>query len=181
MSHDAFRQTAEDADGSYPESVVLQPDEFIIGVITNYSQAATAWGARDIAWIDDEDRGGVRSLWLTDTVLRQNWADLSPQVGERVFVKRHPDKCNAAGLTYHPFTASVEGRTTALPSNQMEDANTAPSLVVNNATTERGRPFTEGEIYERSEEHDQGSLALQEDTTYQTKDEREGGGDGVPV
>ena len=108
--NDAFRQAAESDDGSYPESWIPEPGNFIVGTLDHYDTATSRFGTRTIAVIRDEDSGELRGIWLMAKVLEEKFAELEPKPGERLYVKRHKDKVNSAGTRYQAFSVRVEGR-----------------------------------------------------------------------
>ncbi len=186
MSLDAFRQAAEDDDGSYAEPVKLAVNEILFGVLEDWDKRSTTYGKYDVALVRDEDTDELRALWVMYTVLIEEFKRVNPQIGERLSVKRHADGVSESGTKYRRFRVKVEGRTqkpTFTPTDDIPPSD-VPGII-----KEASRPFTEQEVHERSKEPDmmardgqpldQGSLALEDDTAYQTLDELEGDGDGL--
>jgi hypothetical protein len=82
-----LRGELENDDGIYPESIILEPGQIITGTIVRYTSGTTAFGECQIAVLESEENDSLGSLWLYHTVLKNEFARLHPQPGERVGIK----------------------------------------------------------------------------------------------
>ncbi len=140
---DAFRQAAENDDGSYPKSWIPEPGDFIVGTLDHYDTGTSHFGARTIAVIRDEDSDELRSVWLMASVLEAKFAELEPEPGERLYVKRHADRVNAVGTTYQSYSVRVERRTTK---PRFDRATEVPPQQQAETRERESRPVLEEEV-----------------------------------
>lgn len=89
-----LREELEDFNGEYAPSWKLEEGGIVVGKIIGYNQAQTAYGEAWVCSIEDETQGPL-SVWLTSTVLIDQFKKLKPKVGEQVGIKclgKHPEK-----------------------------------------------------------------------------------------
>jgi hypothetical protein len=89
-----LREELQEFDGEYAPSWKLEEGAIAVGKIISYNQAQTAYGE---AWVCvmEEESSGPLSVWLTSTVLIDQFKKLKPRVGERIGIKclgKHREK-----------------------------------------------------------------------------------------
>lgn len=107
----SLRKQLEQDNGDYPPSIILKPDEILAGRLVRYSNATTKYGDCVIAIIENEIDGEAVSLWLTHTVLRNEFARQKPKPGEYLACKYFGTDARAG---YHRWKVLVD-REDALP------------------------------------------------------------------
>ncbi|MFQ5823260.1 MAG: hypothetical protein ACE5JB_04315 [bacterium] len=83
-----------DKNDRYPPSWYLSEGAKVIGKIAAYKKAYTSYGSAWVCQIEDEKKG-LLSVWLTHTVLLDQFKRLKPKIGERVGIKclgKHQEK-----------------------------------------------------------------------------------------
>lgn len=81
-------------DGEFPESWKPRPGDKVVGVVKNYTTGETKFGPRPICVIETLNDQGVPyllSIWLSHTVLVNEFRKVRPKVGEEIGVKRNED------------------------------------------------------------------------------------------
>ncbi|MBT9167445.1 MAG: hypothetical protein DDT19_00783 [Syntrophomonadaceae bacterium] len=89
-----LRSELEEFNGEYAPSWKLEEGAIVVGRIKSYSQALTNYGEAWVCTIEEETQGPL-SIWLTSTVLIDQFKRLKPKVGERVGIKclgKHPER-----------------------------------------------------------------------------------------
>ena len=80
----------EDFDGTYPKSWLPKPGDIIVGRILRYTSGRTDYGKYPIAVVEDAKTKQPRSVWLMHQVLRNEFEDQQPKVGETIGIKCLP-------------------------------------------------------------------------------------------
>jgi hypothetical protein len=94
---DDLKDELDSYDGTYPESWTPDVGDIITGELVEYSKGHTDYGGFHIAVIegtwykDGEEYPGRFSVWLSHTVLIQEFKKHRPEPGEKLGVKRLPD------------------------------------------------------------------------------------------
>lgn len=89
-----LREELEEFNGEYAPSWQLKEGAIVVGKITGYAQVQTSYGEAWVCTIEEETQGPL-SIWLTYTVLIDQFKKLKPRVGERIGIKclgKHPEK-----------------------------------------------------------------------------------------
>ena len=73
-------------DGSYPESWKPSPGDMVVGTVTGYSSAMGNYGKVVICTIEEETLGRL-AIWISSTVLKGEFSEHKPKVGERLGIK----------------------------------------------------------------------------------------------
>jgi hypothetical protein len=100
-----------DAGSEYP-AFIDPKDEDVEGIVTGFSEGATKFGSAVIVNLKVGDT--ERSLWLTQTVLKSQFARLKPKVGERVKVEYLGQRDGASG-EYHNYRVTAPDRPPFVP------------------------------------------------------------------
>jgi hypothetical protein len=99
-----LREEPQEFNGEYAPSWKLEEGAIIVGTITGYNQAQTAYGEAWVCVMEEESQGPL-SIWLTYTVSIDQFKKLKPKVGERIGIKclgKHP------GRKYWRFAVRVD-------------------------------------------------------------------------
>jgi hypothetical protein len=91
---DDFERALDEDDGIPPEGWKPKPGDMIIGVLRRYQKAESQYGPCWIAVLEARNDAGQpyrAAVWLSSTVLANEFRKLRPKVGERLGVKRLPD------------------------------------------------------------------------------------------
>lgn len=106
---DPFRRAVEEFDGQWPERWDPNPGDLIVGQLVRYDgPIETQYGPGHVAVILDEDSGQERSVWLLETVLVNEFANLAPDPGERVAVKYMGMQEARGGSEYKSYVVRVQ-------------------------------------------------------------------------
>ena len=104
MTVNALREQLENYTGEYAPSWSPQEGDVVCGKIVSYNKANTQYGEAIIAVVND-DKLGETSVWLSSTVLLDQFKRLRPKIGETVGVKylgKHEEK------NYHRYYMTVD-------------------------------------------------------------------------
>jgi hypothetical protein len=96
----------------YPQFIDPTKED-IVGKIEAFDQAPTKFGDAIVVTLATDNRE-LRSLWLTQTVLKSRFARLKPQIGERIVVRRTGMR-EGAGGPYHDFDIEIPDRPPFVP------------------------------------------------------------------
>ena len=107
-----LRKELEQDDGTYPPSIILKPGDVLSGTLSRYNGATTKYGDCIIAVIENEVDGKPVSLWITHTVLKNEFARQKPRPGESIAVKYFGED-SARG--YHRWKLLVDREEGELP------------------------------------------------------------------
>jgi len=91
---DDFERSLAKEDGTFPESWMSQPGDWISGVVVRYQRGETKFGSCWIAVLEcrnDEGQPYHLGIWLAHTVLLDQFKQQRPKRGERVGIKRLRD------------------------------------------------------------------------------------------
>lgn len=83
-----------------------EPGDMLVGTLEGYDEAETDFGTYEVAHIRNEN-GVLKGLWLMHSVLREQWNDANPDVGDRVGALYH-GKRSGENFDYHMWTVEVE-------------------------------------------------------------------------
>ena len=107
---DEFERELDEDDGSFPESWKPHPGDKIVGIVKRYDQAESKFGLRWVCVIEARNEMGERYLcgvWLSHTVLLDQFRKHQPKIGERVGIKRVADAEGANGR-YANYVVKVD-------------------------------------------------------------------------
>ena len=108
MSDDPLRTDLERAT-TYPPSWNPNPGDMLIGRLEEVVHGVpTRYGPVDVAYLCTEPSGELVSVWLSNTVMRDQWTKAAPKVGERVGVKYVGQKTSKAGTPYRVYAVRVD-------------------------------------------------------------------------
>lgn len=96
------------------------PGDALIGTLEKVEEAPTEFGTYPVAHIRNEN-GVLKGLWLMHSVLREQWSDANPGVGDRVGALYH-GKRSGENFDYHMWTVEVE-RTDETPEDRSPKSN----------------------------------------------------------
>lgn len=95
-------------DGTYAASWKPEPGDMIVGKVERYGMGPeTAYGRSPVVQIKDEATGKSVSVWLSSTVLRNEFVKHDPQPGEVVGIKYFGVRENEGGK-YHHFAVMMD-------------------------------------------------------------------------
>ncbi len=86
-----LRRELKDFDGTHPDSWRPNVGDMLVGTVIRYDRGRTKHGDAPICVIRDEVTDEPRSVWLLHTVLRDEFKEQRPRVGESIGIKRLPD------------------------------------------------------------------------------------------
>ena len=91
MSYDdeigRMRERMYDDDGSFPDMWDPQPDQMLVGEVLGYTDTETKYGPCQIAQIEEDGTGDVFSVFLSRSVLKNEFERQAPRVGDVVGIK----------------------------------------------------------------------------------------------
>ena len=109
MGRDLKREL-EHFDGTYPQAWQPDPGDILVGKIVKIERAPCRFGAGGMTWVlcieKDEGLGAV-SLWLTSTVLLNEFRKLRPKQGERIGIK-YLGMRQGADNTYKAYAIRID-------------------------------------------------------------------------
>lgn len=82
------------------------PGDALIGTLEGYDEATTDFGTYTVAHVRNED-GVLKGLWMMHSVLRDEWKEAAPEVGERVGAMYH-GKRSGSDFDYHMWSVRVD-------------------------------------------------------------------------
>ncbi len=107
----------------YPEAWMPGPGGELLGTFEGYRQGKTSRGeVHPIALVRD-DTGELHAIWMFFTVLRAEFEQANPHVGETILVRREEDRTNADGQPYRRYRVTVDR-----PEKRSPFANTSPPV-----------------------------------------------------
>lgn len=109
---DTFRDELDNFDGEFPKPWIPEPGDILVGVVKGFDAGpAGEYGTRPILIIQDEDSGTEVSVWLLSQVLIGAVQDARPRVGDRIGIKRLPDKTSkSTGRTFKNWLVRIDRR-----------------------------------------------------------------------
>jgi hypothetical protein len=102
---DDFRDEVENASLDHPDPWDPDPGDYLIATVDHYDRAQTNFGKNYVCNAVNEDTGELVAVWLSYTVLLEQFQDKKPEPGERIGLKyhgTHPEK------DYRLYTLKVD-------------------------------------------------------------------------
>lgn len=117
---DRINRLRERADAPHPEPWLPEtPSEFIGGVVTNIQMLNTKFGPCPVVTIRD-DAGVEKSVWLTHTVLRNEFHRQRVMPGETVLIRYEgPRQPDGGGAPYEVYKVLVDRAETPFDWDQL--------------------------------------------------------------
>ncbi len=82
-----MRSEVTDWDGGFPDYWDPKPGDALIGTLERYDVGTTKLGERQIAIVRDEESGELISVWLSRSVLKNEFERQAPQPGDLIGLK----------------------------------------------------------------------------------------------
>lgn len=82
-----LRRELEEIEDEYPPAWHPEPGEILVGRIVRYDEGRTPYGQVRTVIVQDEETGERVSIWLSNTVLKNEFDRLSPAAGERIGIR----------------------------------------------------------------------------------------------
>ena len=132
-----LRQEMEDDDGSPPEMWDPEPGESLIAELLRYEERSTKVGPCRVAVVREAATDELYSVWLSRSVLKNEFDKQSPRPGDMLGLKFHGEKTTRNGQsTYFLYSLRVV-RTKA--AEQLQGAVGAPPVSTRRQRRRRGR------------------------------------------
>lgn len=91
-------------DDDYPETLILEAGDGVRGAFRYLTTGTTKKGEqRAIAVLEVDDK--LRSLWLHETALRRQFAQVQPKRDERVIIRKAADKKKSENGSFYGRSA----------------------------------------------------------------------------
>lgn len=105
---DRLRQEMEDDDGSPPEMWDPEPGESLIAELLRFEERTTKVGPCRVAVVREADTDELYSVWLSRSVLKNEFDKQSPRPGDMLGLKFHGEKSSRNGQsTYFLYSLRV--------------------------------------------------------------------------
>jgi len=92
----------------YPVAWMPGPGGELFGTFEGYRSGVTNRGETHPIAILRDDRGELHSVWLFFKVLRAEFEQANPHVGETILIRREKDRTNADGQPYHVYRVVID-------------------------------------------------------------------------
>lgn len=103
-----LRHEMEDDDGSPPEMWDPEPGESLIAELLRYEERTTKVGPCRVAVVREADTDELFSVWLSRSVLKNEFDKQSPRPGDMLGLKFHGEKSSRNGQsTYFLYSLRV--------------------------------------------------------------------------
>jgi hypothetical protein len=103
-----MRNAMQSDDGSPPQLWHAEAGDQLIGELVRLEERETRVGTAQVAIIADADSGQLWSVFLTRTVLKNEFERQAPRPGDVVGIKYHGTRPFRSGEgTYHHYTVRV--------------------------------------------------------------------------
>jgi hypothetical protein len=105
---DRLRRDMEDDDGSPPDMWDPEPGESLIAELLRYEERTTKVGPCRVAVVREADSDELYSVWLSRSVLKNEFDKQSPRPGDMLGLKFHGEKSTRNGQsTYFLYSLRV--------------------------------------------------------------------------
>jgi len=120
---DRLREKLDRDAEPYPEAWMPGPGGELLGTFEGFRSGKTSRGeVHPIAIVRDE-AGELHGVWLFFAVLRAEFEEANPHVGEWIMVRREKDRKNADGQAYRVYRVGVDR-----PEKRDAFADTSPPI-----------------------------------------------------
>ena len=82
-----LRSELERDDGKFPPRWDPAPGKILVGLIIRYETAQPSYGPCEVVIIENEEGGGLVTVWLSRIVLKNLFSEHRPRPGERIGLK----------------------------------------------------------------------------------------------